>query len=84
MVLGPIEKYEKKSMMTKVLHVPKLTTNLFSTWAVTAKGNVVRFGHTLCWIKNSHGKVVARGCIAGNMYRLDCKVDTSGKQASVA
>ena len=84
MILGPNEKYEKKSTMTKVLYVPKLTTSLFSVQAVTAKGNVVQFGHTLCWIKNSHGKVVARGRLAGNMYRLDCKVHTSGKQASVA
>ena len=47
MVLGHNEKYEKKSTVTKVLYVSKLTTNLFSASAVTAKGNVVKFRHTL-------------------------------------
>ena len=45
---------------------------------------MVQFGHTLCWIKNSQGKVVARGRLVGNMYRLDCRVERQEKQASVA
>ena len=84
MILGPKEKYQRKSTMAKVLYVPKLTANLFSARAVTAKGNVVQFGHTLCWIKNAKGKLIAKGRLAGNMYCLDCKVEEGRKQASVA
>ncbi|CAB3989710.1 Retrovirus-related Pol poly from transposon TNT 1-94 [Paramuricea clavata] len=41
-------------------------------------------GHTLCWIKDSQEKVVARGRLVGNMYRLDCRVERQEKQVSVA
>ena len=71
MLLGPKAKDKRKSTMTKVLYVPKLAANLFSARAAAMKKNVVQFGHTLCWIKDSQGKVVARGRLVGNMYRLD-------------
>ena len=58
MILGNKEKDQKKSILTKVLCVPKLATNLFSAQAAASKGKVVQFGHTLCWIKNSGGQVV--------------------------
>ena len=83
MLLGS-KKKERKSTMTKVLYVPKLAANLFSARAAAMKEKVVQFGHTLCWIKNSQGKVVARGRLVGNMYRLDCRVERQEKQASVA
>ena len=67
MLLGPKEKDERKSTMTKVLYVPKLAANLFSARATAMKGKVVQFGHTLCWIKDSQGKLVARGRLVGNM-----------------
>ena len=44
---------------------------------------MVQFGHTLGWIKDSKGHVVARGRLVGNMYRRDCKVDKPGNQPSV-
>ena len=71
MLLGPKTKDKRKSTMTKVLYVPKLAANLLSARAAAMKENVVQFGHTLCWIKDSQGKVVARGRLVGNMYRLD-------------
>ena len=49
------------TQMTSVLYVPKLACNLFSVRAVTQKGLVVQFGHSCCWIKDSTGKVVAKG-----------------------
>ena len=84
MLLGPKEKDERKSTMTKVLYVPKLAANLFSARAAAMKEKVVQFGHTLCCIKDSQGKVVARGRLVGNMYRLDCRVERQEKQVSVA
>ena len=82
MILGKREKDQQKSVLTKVLYVPKLAINLFSARAAALKGKVVQFGHTLCWIKDSKGKVVARGQLVGNIYRLDCKVSQSESQAS--
>ncbi|CAB4021124.1 Hypothetical predicted protein [Paramuricea clavata] len=84
MLLGPKKKDERKSTMTKVLYVPKLAANLFSARAAATKEKVVQFGHTLCWIKDFQGKVVARGRLVGNMYRLDCRVERQEKQVSVA
>ena len=84
MILGNKEKDQSKSILTKVFYVPKLATNLFSARAATSKGKVVQFGHTLGWIKDSKGQVVARGRLVGNMYRLDCKVDKPENQASIA
>jgi hypothetical protein len=84
MLLGPKEKDERKSTMTKVLYLPKLAANLFSARAAAMKEKVVQFGHTLCCIKDSQGKVVARGRLVGNMYRLDCRVERQEKQVSVA
>ena len=83
MLLGPKRNDERKSTMTKVLYVPKLAANLFSARAAAMKEKVVQFGHTLCWIKDSQGKVVARGRLVGNMYRLDCRIERQ-EQASVA
>ena len=84
MILGNKEKDQQKSILTKVLYVPKLATNLFSAQAAASKGKVVQFGHTLCWIKNSGGQVVARGRLIGNMYHLDCNVSKPGNEGSVA
>ena len=84
MLLGPKEKDERKSTMIKVLYVPKLAANLFSARAAAMKEKVVQFGHTLCWIKDSQGNVVARGRLLGNMYRLNCGVERKEKQVSVA
>ena len=84
MLLGPKKKDERKSTMTKVLCVLKLAANLFSAHVAAMKGKVVQLGHTLCWIKDSRGKVVARGRLVVNMYRLNCRIETEGKQVSVA
>ena len=61
MILGRKEKDQQKSILTKVLYVPKIAINLFSARAAASKGKVVQFGHSLCWMKNSNGQAVARG-----------------------
>ena len=66
------------------MYVPKLAANLFGARVAAMKGKVVQFGHTLCWIKNSQRKAVARGRLVGNMYRLNCRIEGEGKQVSVA
>ena len=42
----------KESVIHEVLYVPKLTCNLFSVRAATARGNNVKFGKFRCWIKD--------------------------------
>ena len=81
LILGNKEKDQKKSILTKVLYVPKLAANLFSAHAAAT---MLQFGHTRCWIKDEKGQVVARGHLVRNLYRLDCKVDKPENQASVA
>ena len=63
--------------------MPKLATNLFSAHAAASKGKVAQFGHTLCWIKDAKGQVVARGPLVGNLYRFDFKVDKPENQVLV-
>ena len=57
-----------------VLYVPKLTTNLFSVHAATAKGNTVSFKHESCHSQNKKGKVIGNGSPLGKLYKLDCVV----------
>ena len=40
----------RKSVMHRVMYVPKLARNLFSVRAATTRGNMVKFGHSRCWI----------------------------------
>ncbi len=53
----------KPGRLYNVLHVPDLATNLFSVWAMTARGNTVKFGKEKCWIKNAHGRLTALGML---------------------
>jgi hypothetical protein len=62
-----------KATMREVLHVPKLSYNLFSVCAAAAKGKVVQFGKSKCWIKDRHGSVIGIGSLDGKMYKLDCQ-----------
>ena len=57
-----------------MLYVPKLTTNLFSVHAATAKGNTVSFKHESCHIRNRKRKVIGNVSPLGKLYELDCAV----------
>ena len=91
MILGEKAKDQQKPILTKVLYVPKLATNLFSARAEASKGKVVQFGHTLCWILcwtpsiELRGKslIVARDRLVGNTDLRDCKVDKPDNHASI-
>ena len=61
----------KSCIITNVLYVPKLTSNLFSVWAATSKGNSIKFGISKCWIKNKNGKLVGTGTLTNKLYILD-------------
>ena len=73
----------KKAVLYDVLHVPKLTCNLFSVRAVVAKGNAVEFGPNSCCIWDENGKLRGMGSLADKLYQLDCEVVSTG-YASVA
>ena len=71
--------------MTDVLYVPKLTNNLFSVNAATAKGNTVSFRHKDCCIRNKNRKVIGTGSSLGKLYKLDCEVQQlSAEKATIA
>ena len=57
----------KKSVMYKVLYVPQLARNLFSVRAAASKGNLIKFGHTHCWIRDSDGKLNGMGTVVDNL-----------------
>lgn len=57
----------KVTGMNDVLYVPKLACNLFSVRSVTQNGYIVQFGHTCCWIKDSAGKLIAKGRLSNGM-----------------
>ena len=63
----------KRSVFYRVLYVPKLACNLFSVRAATAKGNMVKFGHSKCWIRDAKGRLKGMGSLEGSLYRLDCQ-----------
>ena len=63
----------KRSVLHRVLYVPKLACNLFSVRATASKGNVVKFGRSRCWIRRSDGKLLGMGSQTGKLYQLDCE-----------
>ena len=63
----------RQSQLHHVLYVPKLTCNLFSVPAAAAKGNVVNFGHSKCWIRDGSGKLKGTGSLVNRLYQLDCE-----------
>ena len=77
------QNHPKKSIMYKVLHVPQLTCNLFSVRAASSKGNVLKFGHSRCWIHDSSGQLTGMGTMVDKLYQLDCEALCS-EQATYA
>ena len=47
----------KLAVLSSVLYVPKLTSNLFSVRAAAETGNVVKFRGNKCWISDASGKL---------------------------
>ena len=58
----------KQAVMYNVLLVPKLACNLFSA---AGKGNVIKFGHSRCWIRDQTGKLYVMGSLVDKLYQLD-------------
>ena len=57
--------------------------NLFSLRTAASKGNLVRFGHTRCWIRYYNGKLTGMGTVCDKLYQLDCEAFCC-EQASIA
>ena len=73
----------KRAVMPYVLHVPKLSCNLFSVRAAAKRGKTVRFGQSRCWIRGPNGTLQGMGFIAGKLYQLRCEVITGKENASI-
>ena len=73
----------KRAVMYDVLHVPKLTCNLFSVRATAKMGNSVKFGQSRCWIRGPKGALEGMGSLAGKLYHLKCEVITGKEKASM-
>ena len=61
----------KKSIMYRVLYVPKLACNLFSVRAAASKGNFIKFGHSRCLILGGDRKLHGMGMLNDKFYELD-------------
>ena len=66
-------KVKKHVTLYNVLYVPDLAVNLFSVRAATSHNKTVEFGSKMCWIKDSKGRVRAKGALVGRMFHLDCQ-----------
>ena len=73
----------KMSVVHNVLHVPQMACNLFSVRAAASKGNLIKFGHSRCWIRDSSGKLCGMGTMVNKLYQLDCEAIQS-KAATLA
>ena len=72
-------------LMTDVLYVPKLASNLFSVHAAAKKRKVLSFGCESCWIRSGSGQQVGLGSAVGKLYKLDCEVQKpSVERATIA
>jgi len=66
----------KRAVMYDVLHVLKLSCNLFSVRAAENRGNTVEFGQSRCWIRGPKGTLEGVGFLTGKLYHLKCEVIT--------
>ena len=71
----------KSSVMHDVLHVPKLSCNLFSVRAAAKGGNTVKFDQSKCWIRGPKGTLQGMGSLSGKLYQLKCEVMTGKENA---
>ena len=73
----------KRAVVYDVLHVPKLSCNLFSVRAAAKRGNTVKFGQSRCWIRGPNGTLQGMGSLTGKLYLLKCEVITGEENASM-
>ena len=73
----------KGVVMHNALYVPKLACNLFSVRSATNRGNTIKFGRNVCWIRDRNGKLVGMGSLADKLYYLNCEAMTQ-ERASVS
>ena len=73
----------KRAVVHQVLYVPKLACNIFSVRAAAAKGNIVKLGHSKCWICDRNGKLRGMGSLVDKIYQLNCEPVTK-EQVSAA
>ena len=74
----------KNAVMYDVLHVPKLSCNLFSVRAAAKRGNTVKFCQSRCWIRGPKGSLQGMGLLSGKLYQLKCEVRADEETASLA
>ena len=74
----------KRAVLSSVLYVPKLTSNLFSVRAAAEKGNVIKFRGNKCWISDASGKLRGTGSLVNKLYKLDCEEVTSEHFSKIA
>ena len=65
----------KKSIMYRVLYVPKLACNLFSVRAAASKGKFIKFGHSRCCMDSGWRSEASWNGYTLNdkLYELDCE-----------
>ena len=73
----------KRAVIYDVLHVPRLSCNLFSVRAAAKRGNTVKFGQSRCWIRGPKGTLQGMGFVAGKLYHLKCEVITDEESTSI-
>ena len=74
----------KLAVMYDVLFVPSMACNLFSARAAAQRGNVVKFGHSRCWIRGRSGSLLHTGSLSGKLCHLDCEPVTSVAEQTTA
>ena len=74
----------KRATMYDVLHVPKLSCNLFSVRSAAKRGNTVKFSQSKCWVRGPKGTLQGMGFLVGKLYHLKCDVITHEENASMA
>lgn len=72
-----------KRAVMYVLHVPKLSCNLFSVRAVAKRGNTVKFGPSRCWIRGPNKILQGMGSLVEKFYHLQCEVTTNKETAVI-
>jgi len=73
----------KRAVMYDVLHIPKLSCNLFSVRAAAKRGNTVKFGQSRCWIRGPKGTLKGMGFLTGKLCHLKCEVIAGKESASM-
>ena len=74
----------EQAVLYDVLHVPKLSCNLFSVRAAASKGNSVNFGQSKCWIFNRNRELCGMGYLVRKVYQLLVHLSSTASQPSLS